>query len=78
MNASNEGSAVITTDQIYAELRTVSAVVGKLESKFEALGSLEKRVEKLEEEHRRSWAVPVAWAMTAASTVAAFYGNVKH
>lgn len=78
MSSPNEGAAVITSDQIFAELRQVALALAELKTKFEAFNSLEKRVETLEEERRKSWAVPAAWAMTAASTVAAVYGNVKH
>jgi hypothetical protein len=78
VNAPNEGSAVITTDQIYAELRQMAQTLIELKTKFEAIDSLQKRVDRLEEDRRKSWATPAAWAMTAASTVAAVYGNVKH
>jgi len=69
---------VISTDQIYAQLQEMSKTLIELKTKFEMINSLEKRVTALEEGVRKSWAVPAAWAMTAASTVAAVYGNVKH
>lgn len=78
MSSPNEGAAVINADQIYAELRQVVQTLTELKTKFEAFNSLEKRVEALEEERRKSWATPVAWAYGAATTVAAVYANVKH
>lgn len=70
MSDSPEGSAVVTIDQIYAEVRAVSDQLIKLTERFEQLDELKKRVEKLEEAQRGQWQVPVAWTTAAAGAAA--------
>lgn len=77
MSDSPEGSAVVTIDQIYAEVRVVSDQLIKLTERFEQLDELKKRVEKveekLEESQRGQWQVPVAWTSGAAGVAAAVW-----
>lgn len=73
MSDSPEGSAVVTIDQIYAEVRAVSNLLTELKVKFELVEKLEKRVEELERAQRGQWQVPVAWTSAAAGGVAAVW-----
>lgn len=77
MSDGTEGSAVITTDQIYAELQKVSNTLTELKIRFEAVGRLEKRIDALEQEladrQKNNWQLPVAWTAAATGTFAAVY-----
>lgn len=73
MSENPEGSAVVTIDQIYAEVRAVSDQLIKLTERFEKIDNLEKRVEKLEDGQRGQWQVPVAWTSAAAGAAAAVW-----
>lgn len=72
-----KGSAVITTDQIYAELQHVSRVLVELKIRFEALGVLEKHIEKLERlvsaQSKTNWKMLVAWSAAASGAFATVY-----
>lgn len=76
MSDGTEGNAVVTTDQIYAELRQMGRTLLELTVRFEIINSLEKRISALEDEKRRGWQLPVAWSSAAAGTFAAVYQTI--
>lgn len=76
MSDGTEGTAVITTEQIYTELRTMSQLLTELKVKFEKVEKLEERVEKLEDSQRAAWQIPVAWTSAAAGALAAIYQSM--
>lgn len=67
---------MVTSDQIYAELKIVRDTLLELKIRFETVDKLEKRIEALELAQRGQWQLPVAWTSAAAGTVAAVYQAV--
>lgn len=73
MSDDTEGTAVITTDQIFNEVRALGAALTELRVEFKSLAKLEARVDKLEERERAAWQLPVAWTSAVAGGIAAVY-----
>lgn len=82
MSNPSEGGAVVTTDQIYTELRSVSETLLKLKVKFEIVDDLKDRIAALErqrdEDQRNRWQLPTAWTAAAASMFAAIWQAFHH
>lgn len=70
MSEGTEGTAVVTTDQIYVQLQEMGRTLLELKIRFEMVDDLRKRVikveERLDEDQRSRWQLPVAWTSAAA------------
>lgn len=77
MSEGTEGTAVVTTEQIYLRLQDVSQTLLELKVRFEMVSDLKTRVEKiedrLEEEQKNRWQLPVAWTAAAAAIAGDLY-----
>lgn len=67
---------MVTSDQIYAELRAMRDTLLELKVRFESVDKLEERIKALEDAQRGQWQLPVAWTSAAAGTMAAVYQAV--
>jgi hypothetical protein len=76
-----EGTAVVTTEQIYTLCQDMGRTLVELKVRFEMVSDLKTRVEKIEDrmeqEQKNRWQLPVAWTAAVAAVAGDIYQAVQ-